>query len=43
MQATPIPERAEHLLGRVQRPAVRYHRPSLSIPVELAGEASAYI
>jgi len=43
MQATPIPERAEQRLGRVQRPAVRYHRPSLSILVGLAGEASAYI
>ncbi|MFC3462432.1 hypothetical protein [Aeromonas media] len=43
MQATPIPERGEQRLGRVQRPAVRYHRPSLSILEELAGEVSAYI
>ncbi|AHE47677.1 hypothetical protein AH4AK4_0173 [Aeromonas hydrophila 4AK4] len=33
----------ERLLGRVQRPAVRYHPPSLSILVALAGEAGAYI
>ncbi|WP_404835728.1 hypothetical protein [Aeromonas media] len=40
MQTMPAVER---LLGRVQRPAVRYHQPSLSILAELAGEASAYI
>ncbi|WP_429093267.1 hypothetical protein [Aeromonas rivipollensis] len=40
MQTIPAVER---LLGRVQRPAVWYHQPSLSILVELAVEASAYV
>ncbi|MGK4476525.1 hypothetical protein [Aeromonas molluscorum] len=43
MPTAPAIERTQHLLGRVQRPAVWYHPPSLSILAELAREASAYL